>query len=147
MTNRSGNSVGEVYLVDFGSVQTIAKRSSTMTVVGTYGYMPPEQFSGKATSASDLYSLGATIIYLVTGQHPADLPQTDLRIEFEQAANISPGFSSWLHRMTQPIASQRFVSADKAMQALEQGRNCVPYLTSCTSLVFLLVGSAHPTKA
>ena len=40
-----GNSVGQVYLVDFGSVQTLAvKEGGTITVVGTYGYMPPEQF-------------------------------------------------------------------------------------------------------
>lgn len=82
LTNRSGNSVGEVYLVDFGSVQTIARRSSTIIVMGTYGYVPPEQFNGRAIPASDLYSLGATLIYLVTGQHPTDLPQTDLRLEF-----------------------------------------------------------------
>ncbi|RUR86092.1 serine/threonine protein kinase [Chlorogloeopsis fritschii PCC 9212] len=123
LTNRSGNSVGEVYLVDFGSVQTVARRSSTMTVVGTYGYMAPEQFSARATPASDFYSLGATLIYLVTGQHPADLPQTDLRMEFEQAANISPSFSRWLRRMTEPIASQRFVSAKEAVRSLEEARN------------------------
>ncbi|QLE50208.1 serine/threonine protein kinase [Nostoc sp. C057] len=121
LTNRSGNSVGEVYLVDFGSVQTIARTSSTMTVVGSYGYMPPEQFNGRATCASDLYSLGATLIYLVTGQHPGDLPQTDLRIEFEQAANISLGFSSWLRHMTEPIMSQRLPSTEDAMRTLEEG--------------------------
>ena len=123
LTNRSGNSVGEVYLVDFGSVQTLAVPSSTMTIVGTYGYMPPEQFSGRATPSSDLYSLGTTLIYLVTGQHPADLPQTDLKIEFEQAANISPGFSRWLQKMTQPMASKRFASAQEALQALEQAES------------------------
>lgn len=113
--------MGEVYLVDFGSVQTIARTSSTMTVVGSYGYMPPEQFNGRATCASDLYSLGATLIYLVTGQHPGDLPQTDLRIEFEQAANISLGFSSWLRHMTEPIMSQRLPSTEDAMRTLEEG--------------------------
>ncbi|MDZ7969580.1 MAG: serine/threonine-protein kinase [Nostoc sp. DedSLP03] len=121
LTNRSGNSVGEVYLVDFGSVQTIARTSSTMTVVGSYGYMPPEQFNGKATRASDLYSLGATLIYLVTGQHPGDLPQTDLRIEFEQAANISLAFSGWLRRITEPIMSKRLASTEDAMRSLEKG--------------------------
>ncbi|HBE34384.1 MAG TPA: serine/threonine protein kinase, partial [Cyanobacteria bacterium UBA11368] len=46
--------------------QTLAaKQSGTITVVGTYGYMPPEQFGGRAVPASDLYSLGATLIYLV----------------------------------------------------------------------------------
>lgn len=133
LTNRSGNSVGEVYLVDFGSVQTIARRSSTMTVVGSYGYMPPEQFNGKATRASDLYSLGATLIYLVTGQHPGDLPQTDLRIEFEQIANISFSFKSWLRRMTEPIASQRLASAESALQALEQPGNATQTQTRATN--------------
>nr|WP_242032786.1 serine/threonine-protein kinase [Oscillatoria sp. FACHB-1406] len=66
--DRSGNSVGQVYLVDFGSVQTAAsKNSSTFTIVGTYGYMAPEQFSGRIAPVSDLYSLGATLVYLVTG--------------------------------------------------------------------------------
>ncbi|MFN6527992.1 serine/threonine-protein kinase [Nostoc sp. ChiSLP03a] len=123
LTNRSGNSVGEVYLVDFGSVQTIARTSSTMTVVGSYGYMPPEQFNSKATRASDLYSLGATLIHLVTGQHPGDLPQTDLQIEFEQAANISFGFSSWLRRMTEPIMSKRLASTEDAMRILEDNQS------------------------
>ncbi|MFN6518006.1 MAG: serine/threonine protein kinase [Nostoc sp. CreGUA01] len=123
LTNRSGNSVGEVYLVDFGSVQTIARRSSTIIVMGTYGYVPPEQFNGKAIPGSDIYSLGATLIYLVTGQHPADLPQTDLRIQFEQVANINPSFSSWLRRITEPIASQRLTSAEEALQTLKKLEN------------------------
>ncbi|MEG3864050.1 serine/threonine protein kinase, partial [Microcoleus sp. herbarium12] len=64
--NRSGNSVGQVYLVDFGSVQNqAAKFGGTITVVGTYGYMAPEQFGGRSVPASDLYGLGATLIYLV----------------------------------------------------------------------------------
>ena len=52
----------QVYLIDFGSItniyqNTIARGS---TIVGTFGYMSPEQFSGKTSAASDLYSLGAT---------------------------------------------------------------------------------------
>ena len=120
LTNRSGNSVGQAYLVDFGSVQTLASKSiGTMTVVGTYGYMPPEQFSGRANPASDLYSLGATLIYLITGQHPADLPQKDLKIDFESVANVSPRFCHWLKRMTEPIVSRRFACVEEALMALE----------------------------
>jgi serine/threonine protein kinase len=56
-----GNSIDDIYLVDFGSVQNLAnKKGGTITVVGTYGYMPPEQFGGRAKPASDLYSLGTT---------------------------------------------------------------------------------------
>jgi serine/threonine protein kinase len=119
--NRSGNSVGEVYLVDFGSVQTLAgKEGGTITVVGTYGYMPQEQFGGRTVGASDLYSLGATLIYLVTGTHPADLPQKDFRIQFEQACNLTPALSSWLRWMTEPVLDRRLASAAQALQALEQ---------------------------
>lgn len=118
---RSGNSVGDIYLVDFGSVQNLAtKKGGTITVVGTYGYMPPEQFGGRAKAASDLYSLGATLIYLITGQHPADLPENDLKIEFENLVNISPGLINWLKRMIEPSLSQRYKSAQEALQELEE---------------------------
>lgn len=120
LTNRSGNSAGQVYLVDFGSVQTLAaKEGGTITVVGTYGYMPPEQFGGRAVPASDLYSLGATLIYLATGRHPADLPQVDLRLQFEPLANLSPGLIRWLQWMVEPSLSQRLVSTQAALCALE----------------------------
>jgi serine/threonine protein kinase len=131
LTNRSGNSVGEVYLVDFGSVQTLAaSEGGTITVVGTYGYMPPEQFGGRTVPASDLYSLGATLIYLVTGTHPADLPQLDGRMVFEQAVNISPALAYWLRRMTEPSLDRRLTSAALALPALEQ-----PPQTDVASLV------------
>jgi serine/threonine protein kinase len=117
--DRTGNSVGPVYLVDFGSVQA-APVGGTITVVGTYGYMPPEQFGDRAVPASDLYSLGATLIYLATGQHPADLPQIDQRLQFETAAPLSPGFSQWLQGMIQPSLSQRIPSAQQALLALQE---------------------------
>ena len=80
---RSAHTVGQVYLVDFGSVQNqAAKFGGTITVVGTYGYMAPEQFGGRSVPASDLYGLGATLIYLVTGLHPTELSHQDLKIQF-----------------------------------------------------------------
>ncbi|MEH1841060.1 MAG: serine/threonine-protein kinase [Nostoc sp.] len=128
---RSGNSVGQVYLVDFGSVQTVlATETGTRTVVGTYGYMPPEQFGGRTVAASDLYSLGATLIYLMTGNHPADLPQKNFRIQFEQAANLSPSFSNWLKWMIEPSLEGRFSSATGAIAALEK-----PQATNLPALV------------
>ncbi|GAB4527878.1 MAG: hypothetical protein Tsb0014_08900 [Pleurocapsa sp.] len=122
LTNRSGDSIGDVYLVDFGSVQNLAtKKGSTITVVGTYGYMPPEQFGGRAKPASDLYSLGATLIYVVTGQHPADLPEKDRRIAFEHLVNISPGLTNWLNQLTEPSLSNRLKTVKEAVYNLE---NC-----------------------
>ncbi len=123
LTNRSGNSVGQVYLVDFGSVQTLAaQEGGTITVVGTYGYMPPEQFGGRTTPASDLYSLGATLIYLVTGLHPTELPQKDGRIQFQQIANLDPTFVDWLEWMTEPSLDRRLASAQEALQVLKKPR-------------------------
>ncbi|QSJ19469.1 serine/threonine protein kinase [Nostoc sp. UHCC 0702] len=119
----SGNSVDQVYLVDFGSVQTLAsKAGKTVTVVGTYGYMPPEQFGGYATPASDLYSLGATLIALATGIHPADLPQKNLRITFKDAVNLSPALIDWLEWLTEPSLERRLTSASAALTALKTGQ-------------------------
>lgn len=116
--NRSGNSIGDVYLVDFGSVQTVAKKEEgTITIVGSYGYIPLEQFGGQATTASDLYSLGMTLIYLLTGTHPAELPQVDGRVKFD--AEISKRFERWLDKMIHPHLDKRFDSAKAAQLALK----------------------------
>ena len=118
IANRSGNSVGNVYLVDFGSVQTVANQEgSTITVVGSYGYIPLEQFAGQAVPASDLYSLGMTLIYLATGVHPADLPQEKGKLQLEDD-RISPPLVEWLARMTHPYVTERFSSANLALSAL-----------------------------
>ena len=112
----------EIYLVDFGAVQDrAAKEGATFTVVGTYGYAPMEQFGGRAIPASDLYALGATLIHLLTGTAPADLPQRNLRISFQDIVSVSPDLVSWLQTMTQPAPEQRFNSANQARQALTSG--------------------------
>lgn len=118
--DRSGEYVGQIYLVDFGSVKTpLVQQDGSITVVGTYGYMPPEQFGGRAVPASDLYGLGATLIHLVTGSHPADLLQDDLKIQFEQLVNISPAFLDWLKWLTEPSSKERPTSAREALEALD----------------------------
>jgi serine/threonine protein kinase len=115
--DRSGNSPGQIYLVDFGSVKTAAN-GNTITVVGTYGYMPPEQFGGQTTPASDLYALGATIICLATGQHPSELPHRDMRIDFVDRVNLSPHMTEWLRSMTATSIDSRMKSASQALITL-----------------------------
>jgi len=120
LANRSGNSVGQMHLVDFGAVQTlVARQGSTITVAGTYGYMPPEQFGGRAVPASDLYSLGATLIFLSTGRHPAELPQQEFRLQFRSLARISAPWADWLTWMTEPSLDRRLSSATAALSVLE----------------------------
>jgi serine/threonine protein kinase len=111
-----------VYLVDFGAVQDkAAKEGVTFTVVGTYGYAPMEQFGGRAVPASDLYALGASLIHLLTGISPGDLPQQDLRLQFADRVNVSPGFVRWLQKLTEPAPEQRFHNARQALDTLKYG--------------------------
>ncbi|MDY7015219.1 MAG: serine/threonine-protein kinase, partial [Cyanobacteriota bacterium] len=116
-----GDRADSVYLVDFGSVQTLAKQEGqTVTVVGTYGYMPPEQFGGRATPATDLYGLGATAIALACGIHPADLPHKGMHLDFERQVDLSPPFVRWLQQKVEPALERRFSSAEQALEALER---------------------------
>jgi serine/threonine protein kinase len=114
------NSLQQVYLIDFGSVQNFNDRSdNSFTVVGTYGYTPPEQLGGRAITASDLYSLGATLIALITSTHPSSLPQQGMKIDFERVVTISPELTQWLKLMTNPRIDQRFASAREALLSLD----------------------------
>jgi serine/threonine protein kinase len=118
LANRSGNSIGGVYLVDFGAVQTVASTDGdTTTIVGTFGYMPPEQFGGRTTTASDLYSLGMTLMHLITGVHPADLESINGKVKFDRT-NLSNKFARWLERMTEYDINRRFPSTHAAKTAL-----------------------------
>ncbi|MEG4944164.1 serine/threonine-protein kinase [Microcoleus sp. F4-D5] len=111
---------GQIFLVDFGAVQDVYHQTITggSTVVGTYGYMAPEQFRGKAVLATDLYGLGATLIYLLTGKAPADLPQRKLKMDFRSHLQVDRQFTEWLERMTEPVAADRFLSAKEALTVL-----------------------------
>ena len=112
----------QVYLVDFGAVQAQAAVTGvTFTVVGTSGYAPLEQFWGRAVPASDLYALGATLIHLLTGVTPADLPQKDSRIQFSDRVSVTPSLVSWIEKMTEIGLEKRFSEARDALAALKSG--------------------------
>jgi serine/threonine protein kinase len=111
-----------VYLVDFGAVQAQAAVTGvTFTVVGTSGYAPLEQFWGRAVPASDLYALGGTLIHLLTGATPADLPQKDSRIHFSDRVSVSPSLVSWIEKMTEIGLEKRFSEAREALAVLKSG--------------------------
>lgn len=110
---------GSFALIDFGAVQAVMPaQGGGSTVVGTTGYMPVEQFMGRADTSTDLYSLAATTVHLLSGRHPNDLPMEDLRLRFEDAVNISPALKRFLARMLAPEANRRFRDAREALTAL-----------------------------
>jgi len=112
----------QLYLIDFGAVQDSASRDGrTFTVVGTYGYAPIEQYGGQTIPASDLYSLGATLIHLATGVAPMDLPQTEAGIQFSDRLSLPPAFCRWLTKLVQPMISKRFPTARTALETLTAG--------------------------
>ncbi len=80
---------GQVSLVDFGSVRDAVVDARQSTVVGTYGYMAPEQLRGQSSPASDLYGLGATMAAAATGSDASKLPAKGLEVDLSGV--IKPG--------------------------------------------------------
>jgi eukaryotic-like serine/threonine-protein kinase len=112
---------GTIYLVDFGAVRDTYHLTITggSTIVGTYGYMAPEQFRGQALLATDLYGLGTTLLYLASGQDPADLVVQDMKIDFRQGVKTSKVFATWLDGLLEPIPEDRYRTAGLALDYLQ----------------------------
>jgi len=111
-----------IYLVDFGAVQDKASaEGKSFTVVGTYGYAPMEQYGGRTVASSDLYALGASMIHLLTGISPAELPQDDdAKIVFSDRTSASPHLVQWIQKLVEPTVKKRYPSARIALQALSE---------------------------
>uniref|UniRef100_A0A6T6AZH9 non-specific serine/threonine protein kinase n=1 Tax=Compsopogon caeruleus TaxID=31354 RepID=A0A6T6AZH9_9RHOD len=115
-------------LVDFGSVVNIKYTGedatpSMATMVGTFGYMAPEQFAGVADVQSDLYSAGATILFLLSGKPPFAFPQKRLKVDFRPSLlnKDSPRLADVfdvVERLMEPAPEDRFTSARQALDTL-----------------------------
>jgi hypothetical protein len=93
--------------VDFGSVRDSLKPEGGSTVVGTFGYMAPEQFQGRALPQSDVYSLGATALAMLTGRDPEDLPHRGLAIDVAAILGHDRPLADVLARMLDPDPDRR----------------------------------------
>jgi serine/threonine-protein kinase len=79
--------------------------------------------------SSDLYSLGLTAIYLLTGKMPEQLeadPRTGEIVWRQYALSISPSFAAVLDKAIQPWARDRFSTAREMLEALQFGANAIP---------------------
>lgn len=100
---------GSYAFVDFGSVRDQLKPEGGSTVVGTFGYMAPEQFQGRALPGSDVYAVAATALSLVTGREPEDLPHRGLAIDVPAALGrtAEPWLVRALSAMLEPNPDKR----------------------------------------
>lgn len=119
-----------LYLVDFGSVKSALTQSTTMTTVGTFGYMSPEQVLGHAEAASDLYSLGMTFIALATHSDPSKLPLNKKtgRIDVEGVLTLPEHLNQILKEMILPGLEERLGDAKQALSRLAQKPEAQPAL-------------------
>lgn len=116
-------------LIDFGAVKetirTVANSPKHLTqsmVIGTPGYMPSEQAVGRPVYATDIYSLGLTAIFLLTGKHPPELKtnlQTGEILWQEHAPHVSPQLAKVLTQAIQPHAGDRYSTASKMLYDLK----------------------------
>ncbi len=118
-------------LIDFGVAKQfttdLAEQSGTR--IGTEGYSPIEQFrGGRAYPASDIYSLGATIIHLMTNIKPENLydPLSGDWLWRQRLADqgtfVSDGFARVLNRMLKDLVSERYQSAHDVLRDLQGSR-------------------------
>ncbi len=139
-------------LIDFGAVKevmsTVLSASGspkTSLVIGTPGFMPPEQSAGRPTFASDIYSLSMTAIYLLTGRSPTEIPtdSSNGRLLWQQyAPNLSTRFASILTRAIHPYPQTRYATASDMLEALTTAS---PTVVSESKTTAPLRSSAAPT--
>ena len=120
---------GEVFLLDFGGVQDAIRVSgaASSTIIGTPGYTPLEQFSGRATVRSDLYAVAATLLFFLTHRNPVDLPTKGMKIDFRAVVDItSPGLARVLGNWLEPDEAKRTLSIADALAALRGEKTSLP---------------------
>jgi serine/threonine protein kinase len=109
------------YLIDFGAVRRPEQASEERgsTTVGTFGYMAPEQFHGLASPASDIYALGATLLFALTHRAPYELPLKGLKIDFRPVFQGPRVLADVLEKMLAPEAAQRYSDAQVLLTDLQ----------------------------
>ncbi|NJL11290.1 MAG: serine/threonine protein kinase, partial [Calothrix sp. SM1_7_51] len=124
-------------LIDFGAVKNQVSQAATSAsgqtaltayAIGTPGFAPPEQMAMRPVYASDVYALGVTCIYLLTGKSPKDLDYnpTTGEMMWEHLVHLSQHLQEVLRKMLEVSVRNRYQSAEEVLRALEME----PYLES-----------------
>ncbi len=130
----------KLVLIDFGAVKnhvqnTVNNASEntafTSFAIGTPGFAPPEQMAMRPVFASDIYALGITCIYMLSGKAPKDMsydPATG-ELLWRQYMQITDHFAAVLSKMLDISVRHRYQTATEVFRALD----LEPYLDSLTN--------------
>ncbi len=127
-------------LIDFGAVKetmgtimTTGGSTKSSIVIGTPGFMPSEQSVGRPVFASDLYALGLTAVYLLTGKTPYELendPLTGELIWRNLVPNLNPVLADVLDKSIKSHHRERFQTAREMLKLLTESNSPATILPS-----------------
>ncbi len=117
----------KIVLIDFGAVKEVSTQPisqlghTSSIVIGSPGYMPNEQYSGKTIYASDIYAIGMIALQALTGLAPNQIPEDPVTSEFRwhDKAKVTPTLANVIDRMVRFDFRQRFQSASEVIDALQ----------------------------
>jgi tRNA A-37 threonylcarbamoyl transferase component Bud32 len=108
---------GQLVLIDFGAANAFVG-TATGTMVGKQSYMPPEQLRGKSVPQSDIYSLGGTCYFLLTGKDPTPLEASQI----SEASGLPMSLNPLLARCTAGEVEARYASSRELLQDIRRIR-------------------------
>lgn len=117
---------GQLVLIDFGVARKVTQtviNGQDVTIVYSHGYTAPEQTKGRAVPQSDFFALGRTFVYLLTSQHPDDLPrmsQADQLIWRDNAPQISQQFADLIDYLMAASPQDRPQDGKAILQRLQK---------------------------
>jgi serine/threonine protein kinase len=132
---------GRLVLIDFGAVKEqlvealgFSSKNITTHFVGTVGFAPPEQYTLRPVFASDIYALGVTSLYLLTGKAPLDFSSDRAGVlQWRERVQVSNGFALILDKMLQPSLQERYQLVLPIIKALDRAKAQAD-LSDCMSL-------------
>jgi serine/threonine protein kinase len=126
---------GKIKLVDFGIARHYENTEENTHVV-SIGYSPPEQYWGAADPRSDIYALGATIHFLLTGEHPMALHVVSPKAILP---TVSQHLDQVVQKATAQMPDQRFQSSDEMLLSI-QVKPVVEKKSKSNGIVELFIG-------
>lgn len=113
------NKEGEIILVDFGLARSLDKDKSSTAMVGTYGFSSPEHYTGKFLLSSDLYCLGATFHYLLSGESPRERLPFDFPPLARYRDDIPNDLQKLFDNLLDSDPKQRYSKVEEALRDIQ----------------------------